>query len=578
MTLGTDSAPRPDSRPDIRETDREALSARARVGLWLVVVAIAAFTLADVKLVQHDLPSMLLVRVVQLALIGVASLALRVRMSKRLRTASVVAFVSGLYVTSAIAGSLRGGMTTQPITDLAIAFATATTLPWGPWPQLVSVTVAVLAIVLGDHAVYGTLAGASPHMAVGLGVAFLVSVYIAHQLERYRCERDAAEAAVRRNEERFRSLIEHGSDVITILDAEGVIRYESPSVERLLDHRAEDLLGEKASRYVHPDDLQAVAAAFGRALGGHAASVECRIPRRDGSWCDVEAVFTNLLDHPAVGGIVVNWRDIGERTRAEEERARYVHELARARDQALASTRTKSMFLANMSHEVRTPMNVIIGMTDMVLDTELASEQRANLERLRAAAIGLLAIINDILDASKIEAGKMTVEAVDMDLRRTIEEAAGLLVPAATAKGLALTCMIAPEVPAQLMGDPVRVRQTLVNLVGNAVKFTDAGAITVEAKVLRRASSHVVVRVSITDTGIGIPPERQAGLFESFAQGDDSTTRVYGGTGLGLAICRQLVTLMGGHMGVESQPGRGSTFWFELTMKCRTTGADAVAA
>ncbi len=573
-----DSAARRDGGPDIRETDREALSARARVGLWVVLVAIAAFTLADLKLVQHGLRSMLLVRVVQLALIGAASLALRVRMSERLRVASTVAFVSGIYVTSAIAGSLRGGMATQPITDLAIAFATATTLPWGPWPQLASVTVAVLAIALGDYAVHGTLAGTSPHMAAGLGVAFLVSVYIAHQLARYRRERDAAEAAVRRNEERFRSLIERGSDVITILDAEGVIRYESPSIERRLGHRAEDLLGARASRYVHPEDLRAVTAAFGRALDGHAVSVECRAARRDGSWCDVEAVFTNLLDHPAVGGIVVNWRDIGERKRAEEERARYVHELARARDQALASTRAKSMFLANMSHEVRTPMNVIIGMTDMVLDTDLGSEQRANLERVRAAAIGLLAIINDILDASKIEAGKLTIEAVDMDLRRTLVEAAGLLVPAARAKGLSLTCVIEPDVPAQVKGDPVRVRQTLVNLVGNAVKFTDRGAITVEARVLRRASSHVVVRVSVMDTGIGIPPERQAGLFESFAQGDDSTTRVYGGTGLGLAICRQLVTLMGGHMGLESQPGRGSTFWFELTMKCRTTGADAVAA
>ena len=571
-----DSAARRDGGPDIRETDREALSARARVGLWVVLVAIAAFTLADLKLVQHGLRSMLLVRVVQLALIGAASLALRVRMSERLRVASTVAFVSGIYVTSAIAGSLRGGMATQPITDLAIAFATATTLPWGPWPQLASVTVAVLAIALGDYAVHGTLAGTSPHMAAGLGVAFLVSVYIAHQLARYRRERDAAEAAVRRNEERFRSLIERGSDVITILDAEGVIRYESPSIERRLGHRAEDLLGARASRYVHPEDLRAVTAAFGRALDGHAVSVECRAARRDGSWCDVEAVFTNLLDHPAVGGIVVNWRDIGERKRAEEERARYVHELARARDQALASTRAKSMFLANMSHEVRTPMNVIIGMTDMVLDTDLGSEQRANLERVRAAAIGLLAIINDILDASKIDAGKLTIEAVDMDLRRTLVEAAGLLVPAARAKGLSLTCVIEPDVPAQVKGDPVRVRQTLVNLVGNAVKFTDRGAITVEARVLRRASSHVVVRVSVMDTGIGIPPERQAGLFESFAQGDDSTTRVYGGTGLGLAICRQLVTLMGGHMGLESQPGRGSTFWFELTMS--TTGADAVAA
>ena len=571
-----DSAARRDSGPDIRETDREALSARARVGLWIVLVAVAAFTLADLKLVQHGLRSMLLVRVVQLALIGAASLALRVRMSERLRVASTVAFVSGIYVTSAIAGSLRGGMSTQPITDLAIAFATATTLPWGPWPQLASVTVAVLAIALGDYAVHGTLAGTSPHMAAGLGVAFLVSVYIAHQLARYRRERDAAEAAVRRNEERFRSLIERGSDVITILDAEGVIRYESPSIERRLGHRAEDRLGERASRYVHPEDLRAVTAAFGRALDGQAVSVECRAARRDGSWRDVEAVFTNLLDHPAVGGIVVNWRDIGERKRAEEERARYVHELARARDQALASTRAKSMFLANMSHEVRTPMNVIIGMTDMVLDTDLRSDQRANLERVRAAAIGLLAIINDILDASKIEAGKLTIEAVDMDLRRTLVEAAGLLVPAASAKGLSLTCVIEPDVPAQVKGDPVRVRQTLVNLVGNAVKFTDRGAITVEARVLRRAPSHVVVRVSVIDTGIGIPPERQAGLFESFAQGDDSTTRVYGGTGLGLAICRQLVTLMGGHMGLESQPGRGSTFWFELTMPTR--GADAVAA
>ena len=576
MTLGMDSAARRDGGPDIRETDREALSARARVGLWIVLVAVAVFTLADLKLVQHGLRSMLLVRVVQLALIGAASLALRVRMSERLRVASTVAFVSGIYVTSAIAGSLRGGMATQPITDLAIAFATATTLPWGPWPQLASVTVAVLAIALGEYAVHGTLAGTSPHMTAGLGVAFLVSVYIAHQLARYRRERDAAEAAVRRNEERFRSLIERGSDVITILDAEGVIRYESPSIERRLGHRAEDRLGERASRYVHPEDLRAVTAAFGRALDGQAVSVECRAARRDGSWRDVEAVFTNLLDHPAVGGIVVNWRDIGERKRAEEERARYVHELARARDQALASTRAKSMFLANMSHEVRTPMNVIIGMTDMVLDTDLRSDQRANLERVRAAAIGLLAIINDILDASKIEAGKLTIEAVDMDLRRTLVEAAGLLVPAASAKGLSLTCVIEPDVPAQVKGDPVRVRQTLVNLVGNAVKFTDRGAITVEARVLRRASSHVVVRVSVIDTGIGIPPERQAGLFESFAQGDDSTTRVYGGTGLGLAICRQLVTLMGGHMGLESQPGRGSTFWFELTMPTR--GADAVAA
>jgi PAS domain S-box-containing protein len=308
------------------------------------------------------------------------------------------------------------------------------------------VTVAVLSIALGFHVVHGTFAGTSPHMAAGLGVAFLVSVYIAHQLERYRRERDAAEAAVRRNEQRFRSLIERGSDIITIVDADGVIRYESPSIERLLGYRPEDSIGLLASRYVHAEDLPAVTAAFTRAVGGRTTSVECRALRRDGSWCDVEAAFTNLLDHPAVGGVVVNWRDISERKRAEAERGRYIRELARARDQALASTRAKSMFLANMSHEIRTPLNAIVGMTDMVCDTELTAEQRENLDRSRAATLGLLAVINDILDASKIEAGKMTIEVVDMDLRRTIEEGQACR-PRGHGEGLSFGCVFPPDLP-----------------------------------------------------------------------------------------------------------------------------------
>jgi signal transduction histidine kinase len=219
-------------------------------------------------------------------------------------------------------------------------------------------------------------------------------------------------------------------------------------------------------------------------------------------------------------------------------------------------------------------MNVILGMTDMVLDSDLSAEQRENLGRVRAAAIGLLAIINDILDVSKIEAGKMTIELVDMDPRLTIEEAVRLLAPAASAKRLSLTCAL-DDLPARVKSDPVRLRQMLVNLVGNAVKFTDTGGIAVEARVLRRTDSHVVVRVSVRDTGIGIPPDRQAGIFESFGQGDESTSRVYGGTGLGLTICRQLVTLMAGRMGLESEPGRGSTFWFELTMEYAPAASSA---
>jgi PAS domain S-box-containing protein len=561
LTVGTDPEVGAAALASVREADHALLIARSRVGLRVVFVAIALFALADLRLGARDSWAIVAVRALQFLVIGLAALGLRVRIGWRARVVTVTAFISAIYVTSAVAGTLRGGPDTQPVTDIAIAFTTATTLPWGPWAQLASVLVAMTAMGAHFYAVHGSLSAAGPHMVAGLGVAFLVSVYITHQLERYRHERDRAEAALRRSEERFRSLIEHGSDIITIVDGGGLIRYESPSIARVLGFAPGERVGTLASSHVHPDDLPAVRAAQ-QGRGG--APVECRVKQRDGSWCPVEAVFTDLLAHPAVHGIVVNWRDVSDRRAAEDERARYVVELARARDQALESTRAKSMFLANVSHEIRTPMNVIIGMTDMVLDSALADDQREQLGRVRAAALGLLGIINDILDASKIEAGKMTIEHVEMDLRGVIGEAAGLLTPAAQAKGLALAWDVAADVPPRVKGDPVRIRQTLVNLLTNAVKFTDAGAVRVEAAAVRRSASHVVVRVAVADTGIGIPPERQATIFESFAQGDDTTTRFYGGTGLGLTICRQLVMLMGGHIGVESEPGRGSRFWFEL--------------
>jgi signal transduction histidine kinase len=211
-------------------------------------------------------------------------------------------------------------------------------------------------------------------------------------------------------------------------------------------------------------------------------------------------------------------------------------------------------------------MNVIIGMTDMALDGELPAASREYLETVRRATLGLVAIVNDILDCSKIEAGKVTLESEDVPLHTLLDEVIQVLGPHAREKGLTLTSAIDPEVPPYVHADPLRLKQVLTNFIDNALKFTHEGGVTVEVAASDDSASHARIRFAVRDTGIGIPADRQAVIFESFTQGDDSTTRTYGGTGLGLSICRQLVELMGGRIGVESSVGEGSTFWFEVTL------------
>lgn len=398
---------------------------------------------------------------------------------------------------------------------------------------------------------------------VGLTVlALAITRQVLMILENINLTRDLESKVAQRTAELegLGAIVNSSADAIVGKTVDGVITSWNPGAERIYGYSAAEALGKQIS-FLIPEELRDEEKDLLAAIraGGETHSYETARVRSDGSIVPVSLTMSPIRGTGGIHGVATIAQDITERRIAQAE-------LVTAREAAEESSRLKSEFLATMSHEIRTPMNGVIGLTGLLLDTPLEETQRQYAEGVKGAGEALLSLINDILDFSKLEAGKVDLDPAPFNPRTLVEELAALLAEQAQAKGLELIAYCRPDVPAMLVGDAGRIRQILLNLASNAVKFTPSGEVVISVKIVEQGTANVRVRFEVRDTGIGIEPADHRRLFESFSQADASTTRRYGGTGLGLAISRRLTEAMGGEIGVDSTLGNGSTFWATLPL------------
>src|SRR6266852_4829847 len=370
-------------------------------------------------------------------------------------------------------------------------------------------------------------------------------------------DRKRAQEEVRETRERYRQLVENANDIIYRCDAYGKFTYVNPTVRKILGYTEEELIGKHFLELIAPAHRDLAQAFYRVQFETKTPNTYFEFPviAKNGETVWMGQNVQTIVTGQWILGFQSVSRDISERKRMEGE-------LAKARDEALESARMKSEFLANMSHEIRTPMNGVIGMADILLGTRLTPEQKESAITIRHSAEALLSLVDDVLDLSKIEAGKLEIKSTDFDLDELIDNITDVFAERVAAKGLKFRPVIYPDVHRHLHGDALRLRQVLLNLVGNAVKFTESGEVSLS--VMRDAESEGAMDLwfLVNDTGIGLTDADQQRLFTPFTQADGTTTRRFGGTGLGLAISKQLVDMMGGRIGVASVSGEGSTFWF----------------